>query len=144
MADLDGSRLEPPDSIIDAWKTAVVTVDVDGARMDPREVAAQRHCLVHVVTAWNPGAIELDPESNDRATAALEERLRQMGARSLPARGRDEKSVWEEPGFAVVGRSREEMRALAASFGQVAIFESDAEQTLIVWCASDRVITKDR
>ena len=142
MADDGRSRLQPSDQVIDAWKTAVIDVEVDGVSIDPRELAALNGCPVHVVTAWNPGGLALDRSVNDLAHLALQEQLRSMDVRALPAKGSGATSSWEEPGFAIMGLSRADARALGASFGQVALYEASADEILIVWCASERVISK--
>ena len=132
---------EPSPSMIEAWKVAVVTVEFEGATVHPSVLATRFDKPVHMVTAWNPGAVEREPEVNARASAELKAELEDKKLPIFPGVGRDAASSWEEPGFAIVGLSRADIKDIGRRYGQVAVYEFNPDSTKsIVWCVGDLVV----
>jgi hypothetical protein len=132
----------PSEETVAAWNQASLKVEVEGHTLDPEELAAAKGTRVHLITGWNPGGRPRALEANEAANEKLEAALEARGLEHYCATGRDASSSWEEPGFCVLGLSRTSARQLGARFGQVALYESSAHETLIVWCDSEEVEPK--
>ena len=137
----------PSAEMVTAWKNAVIKVDFAGLSMPARNIAKLHGTQtkpVHVLTAWNPGAIKRDAAFNDRATAELRAAIEKLQAAELeiyPAVGSDQASSWEEHGFAIVGLDRDHIRKLGLQFGQVAFYEFHSDgRAYIVWSVGDLVM----
>lgn len=89
---------------------------------------------VHVVTAWNPGALRPTEERNREADRELRGRLVQLGFQPHRAVGCDPASPHHEEGWAVVGMSDERACALGAEFGQDAVFRIDPGTLTVLAC----------
>lgn len=74
-----------------------------------------------VITAHNPFGQEAGDDANARANADLRDRLEQRGHRVWPALGESPDRTWAEPSLAT-DAPRDEVLALAAEFGQDAVF----------------------
>ena len=77
----------------------------------------------HVITAWNPHARRLPPSENAERNEALRKALAELGANAGNITGSSPDGTWQEPGFAVVGLTREEALDIARAYDQIAIFE---------------------
>ena len=76
---------------------------------------------VSVVTAWNPFSRILEKKVNESRNATLKSDLAKRGLQSLPAVGRDSKSPWFEPSFAVLDADRATLDALLITHEQNAV-----------------------
>jgi len=138
----------PSAEMVTAWKHAVIKVDFAGLSMPASKIAKLQGTLakpVHVLTAWNPGAIKRDAAFNDHATAELRASLEKAKAyydlEIYPAVGSDQASSWEEHGFAIVGLDRDYIRKLGVQFGQVAFYEFHSDgRAYIIWSVGDLVV----
>jgi len=107
----------------------------DGAVLvDAAESPLLRSGPVHVLTAWNPGALRPTGEENRAANRALHARIAQLGFQPHPAVGCDPASPHHEEGWAVVGMSDELACALGAEFGQDAVFRIDPGTLTVLAC----------
>ena len=111
--------------MIEAWKVAVVTVEFEGATVHPSVLATRFDKPVHMVTAWNPGAVEREPEVNARASAELKAELEDKKLPLFPGVGRDAASSWEEPGLQL-WVYRAEIKDIGRRYGQVKTFYLDS------------------
>ena len=93
---------------------------------------------VHVLTAWDPGAERPGDEVNRQRQASLEAELRTVALGSWPAVGRDPVTGHREEGVAVTGVSEPDVLALAADYGQDAVFRWRPADWSIVACAGAR------
>jgi hypothetical protein len=93
---------------------------------------------VHVVTAWNPASQERPEEENRAAQVRLEEELSALGAVFWPAVGSDTRSDYREEGVAVVGLSEADASALAARYGQSAIYAWTPQAWAVIACDGSR------
>ncbi len=100
---------------------------------------------VHVMTAWDPGGERPGVGANRRRQAELELELRsRAGATPVsiwPASGYDAESGYRDEGVAVSGMSDSDACALAARFGQEAIFSWSPREWAIVASTGQRRIT---
>ena len=72
------------------------------------------------ITACNPGSRSLSDEENLQRNDELRRSLEAGGLRYFPGAGRGDDG-WTEPGFLVLGLSREDACSFGAEFGQNAI-----------------------
>lgn len=94
---------------------------------------------VHVLTAWDPGAVRPPDEENRANQAALEADLRRLRPDELSdAVGVDPASGRREEGAAVRGLALETVLDLGARYGQEAIFEWTPQAWAIVACREGR------
>lgn len=129
---------DPHAELLSAWSDSVLEVHHDGDLTHPSSVASSYGEVVHLITAWNPDAVEQPVDANLAADGMLVEILDAMGNLRHHAVGRSRDGTWREEGWCVVGLTRDEARALGARFGQVAVFEVTPETVHVVWCAEDR------
>lgn len=73
-----------------------------------------------LVTAWNPVSQPQSRESNERADAALRERLDAAGVARVAAWAEAPDGTWYEPGWLVHGLPLATLDAIAREFGQAA------------------------
>lgn len=93
----------------------------------------------HVLTAWDPGDVRPGDAENRRAQAKLEEELHALAPPAVwTARGVDPEEAREDEGVVVRGLDLEVVLALAARYGQDAIFEWTPGEWAIVACAGGR------
>ena len=78
-----------------------------------------------VLTAWNPGSVPRTEEENAAAQRALTEVLERAGLVVWPARGESPGRDWVEESLCVLDLDREQARALARRFGQVALVHGE-------------------
>jgi Protein of unknown function (DUF3293) len=102
---------------------------------------------VHVMTAWDPGNERPGIVTNRRRQAALDEELRVLAASApistWPASGRDPDDGYHDEGVAVLGLEEAAARALAARYGQEAIFSWSPGEWAIVACTGGRRVSFD-
>lgn len=80
------------------------------------------------ITAWNPGAKQRDRRENARANVTLFLELQGDGHPAVAATSRSRSGDWpDEPGFVVLGLTREQARVYANRFGQRAVVFADSE-----------------
>lgn len=89
-----------------------------------------------IVTAWNPAGAELCLDENVARNAGLKVAIAARGWRWLPAENRAAEGSHVEPGYAIPDAPVEEVAALAARFGQLAVFVWDGSQGRLVWLDS--------
>lgn len=77
---------------------------------------------VYLLTAWDPGEERPGVEVNRRRQAALVAELRPMVGAMWEARGTDPVTGRRDEGVAVCGVEEDEVLALAARYGQDAVF----------------------
>lgn len=87
-----------------------------------------------VLTAWNPGSVPRTEQENAAAQRALTQVLEQAGLVVWPARGESPERDWVEESLCVLDLDREQARALARRFGQVAVVQGEVggEATLVL------------
>jgi hypothetical protein len=78
-----------------------------------------------VLTAWNPGSVPRTEEENAAAQTTLTATLAEMGRVVWPARGESPERDWVEESLCVLDLDREQARALARRFGQVALVHGE-------------------
>jgi len=79
------------------------------------------------ITAYNPRSEIQSLQKNETATQLLQQDLHATSYSSLPATGRDTKSLWpDEPGFLVIGISCKQALKLAEKYHQLAILFADS------------------
>lgn len=93
-----------------------------------------RSGAVHVLTAWNPGALRPTEDENHAASRELHARIVQWGFQPHRAVGCDPESPHHEEGWAVVGMTDEQACALGAAFGQDAVFRIDPGVLTVLAC----------
>ena len=96
-----------------------------------------------VLTAWNPGGVDRDRETNDEAERVLEAELTGAGRAWWPADGRSPDDSWSEPGVAVAGLDRAAACALGERYGQLAVYELTGDLVRVVRCV-DRAVYRER
>ena len=89
-----------------------------------------------VVTAWNPAEAELCLDENVARNAGLLAAIRAHGWHWLPAENRAPDGSHVEPGYAILEAPIDEVAALAAQFGQLAIFVWDGRRGRLAWLDS--------
>lgn len=97
---------------------------------------------VHVLTAWNPSSIVRPKAVNDAANKELEAVLRKRGADAQRVIGRADDRSWGEESLVVAGMSRAEAAELGCRFGQVAIYELDADEMRVVRASDGHVVNR--
>jgi hypothetical protein len=129
----------------DAYLTAEVSIDAPGGTVrvfpaPPMQASGQYpdadgHAI-SVITAHNPGGVVVDAEENERAQRALEDELTQRGVPFWPAAGADPDWKHVEPSVAVLGMTEPDALALAARYGQEAIFVLTPASRKVIDCAT--------
>jgi Protein of unknown function (DUF3293) len=149
----DGGPLLPPD---DPWASYARTeIRIRRARREvlvvrgapAGEVASwpwPRTERIHVMSAWDPGGERPGAGANRRRQAELELELRSPARATpvsiWPVSGFDPESGYRDEGVAVSGMSDSDACALAARFGQDAIFSWSAGEWAIVASSAERRI----
>ena len=88
-----------------------------------------------VLTAWNPGSVPRTAEENADAQRALVAALERAGLVSWPARGESPERDWVEESLCVLDLDREQARALARRFGQLAVVQGERSGEASLVCA---------
>ena len=127
----------PPDGLRDAFEGAVYEVALqDGPkefRTGPYGVATAPFVII---SGWNPGGAELCLDENVARDAGLKAAIRARGWRWLAAENRASDETHVEPGYAIFEVPVGEVAAMAAQFGQLAVFAWDGRIGRIVWLDS--------
>ena len=134
----DPSWSQYPCTVLEVYADPLIEVDL---RQPLTAEAAQRLTRLglgekwSVVTAYNPHGRDHDEAGNVARHRRLEETVRRIGAPFLRADGRSPDASHREAGLAI-GVPQPEAVALAARFGQSAIFWFDGEAFWIVSAAA--------
>jgi len=96
---------------------------------------------VHILTAWDPGPDRPGERINRARQAALEADLERLALPFVSAVGVDPTSGRREEGVAVCDAAEAAMVALAAHYGQDAIFAWKPEEWAVVACGDGRRLT---
>jgi Protein of unknown function (DUF3293) len=140
----------PPDDPWVSYQRMVVEISWPGGglqrvRAAPRSDEAQWPWpdgrTVHIVTAWDPGAGRPGPDVNRVRQAALETDLLARGHLLAAAAGTDPVSKHREEGVALRGAPESDILALAARYGQDAVFAWTPGEWSIVACRGGRRLT---
>ncbi len=94
---------------------------------------------IYILTAHNPQGQVVSDAANAAAEAKLTAELARRGLTWWPADGGDPSWSHVEPGAAVTGLTEAGVLALAAEYGQEAIFVLTPADRRVVACAGDRV-----
>ena len=114
------------ESLFDAYETTIVSVrhPVLGWT-DPALVALEERRSAVVLTAWNPGFERPDQAQNEAAGERLRVELVRAGHAPWCADGRAPDGSAHEAGWIVWGMDVAEGIAIAARFGQFAVYAYD-------------------
>jgi Protein of unknown function (DUF3293) len=126
-------RIEAPDGVF--WVRPAPAGSTLGEYPDPEKRT------IYVVTAHNPGGRVVSGAANAEAEARLSTKLSRRGLAWWPADGGDPSWSHVERGVAVTGIAEADAVALAAEFGQEAIFVFTPADRRVVGCADQRVST---
>lgn len=131
---------EPPstsaygtDEIWTVFDDAVLTITVAGRPLVVGRDALPWAALSYAITGWNPGR-ECSSADNDAANRRLRAELTEFGVEYHAAVGSSPDGSWSEPGYAVVGITRDDAVALGRRYGQLAIYEIIEGHLLVVPC----------
>ena len=122
---------------------AVVTVRVGAGWVDAGAYAASQGEVLHVITAWNPGAARPPEPQNRPANRRLHAHLLALGLHPVAALGADPDSPHKEESWAVAGLSDEDARRIGAAFDQVAVFRVTATELAVLACREAWVVRRD-
>ncbi len=136
------------DELWDTYAGARIECEVDGrpCRLrGPSPDPLPGPAPIFVMTAYNPGGEERDQAANDADEAVLEAELRSLGLHYWPAVGSSPDASWSEPGVAVAGLDRSRACDFGNRYGQLAVYELDADHVHVVQCTDGRLVrTRDR
>lgn len=124
------------------YLASIVTVRAGDAWVDAGTYAASVGAPVHVLTAWNPGAVRPSEAANRAANERLRAHLVALGLDPVPAVGADPDSPHAEESWAVVGLDDDEARRIGAAFDQVAVFRVTATELAVLACREDWVVRR--
>jgi len=103
---------------------------------DPALFCAMRGSGCVVITAWNPGFQRPGQQVNEASNARLLAQLQDLAYEVWPADGASPDGQFHEPGFLVWDMPVEVACALAADFGQFAIYAYTEEgERRVVACS---------
>lgn len=123
------------EAVIDVYLgDGMVTVGLEGVESD-QEWRPPDGIAVHIITAYNPGAV-VDDSANQAAQGSLIAEIRRLHVRTWAAVGRNRASTWAEPSLAIMGLTTDEAIALGSLYGQDAIFEWTEESLAVLPCRS--------
>ena len=97
---------------------------------------------ITLVTGWNPGGEEADPNANRVANRRLRAAIEARGWAWRPALGRARDGSWAEPGFAVGGLDETSAAALGREWGQLAVYVVTPAEVAVL--ASDGSFRRSR
>ena len=126
------------DAIWRGFQAAVVHVDLPGGprRLEPRAPGTVgdfpfRGSVVHIITPYNPDGVLASNATNEQNHGTMAAELPD-DLLSFATVGSAPDGSWPEPGFGIVGLTRDEAIVLGRRFGQRAIYEWTAESLTIV------------
>lgn len=106
----------------------VATCDPAGEEwVDPSLECLSRHQSAIVMTAYNPGTERPSWAQNEAANERMHSVLVDSGYEVWPADGFSADGTWREPGWLAWDLPLEVGTAIAADFGQFAVYAYDAE-----------------
>ncbi len=129
--------------LVASYQVPPTTLEVlsEGSWSDASALATRIGPYV-VVTSDNPYSQPLGDDVNARRRSELRSQLVAKGADFFESRARDPRGVWpEERGCAVVGQTRESIRALALAWGQFAYYDVREGGVLVRESGSDVVLS---
>jgi hypothetical protein len=111
------------------YEQALVATQEPVARewVDPALECLGRSQSAIVMTAYNPGTDRPSWAENEAANERMQTVLIDLGYEVWPADGFSADGTWREPGWLVWGMSVEQGAAIAADFGQFAVYAYDSE-----------------
>lgn len=96
---------------------------------------------LYVLTSDNPYSLRLSDEENEQRRVQLREFLQRRGYAFVESRTRDALGVWpDEHGVALSSLNRDEARALAKSWDQLAIYEVTEESVTVIDVRSNKIL----
>lgn len=127
-----------------AGPTEVAVADAASHRPTgaPALVAGRLDAPVTILTAGDPYPVQLEAEENRARMDALIAALDRAGLAHLPALGRSPDHRESEPSRALLGVDRATGLRIAATYGQLAVFEIDADSIACVAVADGTVRTR--
>ncbi|MGH8791905.1 MAG: DUF3293 domain-containing protein [Stackebrandtia sp.] len=148
---LDRVRRTPsaatPDGLAEAYRHTTYRATAPHGTIDIR-VGARCHALDDLLvrrrmrawgflTAWNPGSRELSLSENRRRNLMLEDRLRDLGALTLPSLGIGDDQTWTpEESVLALGLDPEASVRIGREFQQNAVVAGRlGEAPELLWCA---------
>ena len=151
--------MDAPNGSLEPWDRyarAVVEIEVDGGVLEltPRDAGALPSTAatapvggalagtVTILTACDPYPEVLPAAENRRRTVALDARLDALRLPHLPALGRSPDHRESEVSRALLDVDRGAALAVAAEFGQLAVFEIDGATIACVAVADAAVMTR--
>ena len=139
------NRVRGDDELWDTYAGAHISCEANGhiVRLRGPRVDPLPSDPLFVLTAWNPGGVDRDRETNDEAERVLEAELTGAGRAWWPADGRSPDDSWSEPGVAVAGLDRAAACALGERYGQLAVYELTGDLVRVVRCV-DRAVYRER
>ncbi len=130
------SHFRDTDYVVPLPNDTTVTVGIDALHpaLDAW-VADYQFASWCFVTAWNPGGELCDRRENACANVALFMELQGDGHPTVSATAQPRSGDWPvEPGFVVVGVSRDEARVYAQRYGQLAfVYGETSGPAELVW-----------
>lgn len=111
------------------YEEALVSTEDPAGRewVDPSLECLLRRQSAVVLTAYNPGTDRPSWAENEAANERLQEILVDAGYEVWPADGFSADGTWREPGWLVWGMPVDIAVAIAADFGQWAVYAYDTE-----------------
>jgi hypothetical protein len=97
---------------------------------------------VHVITAWNPSSIIRPDSANRKANTELEALLRERGIDPEPVVAWSDDRTWSEESLLVAGLNRRDSCQLGQRFGQLAVFELDGAEVVVVRSSNGAVVDR--
>jgi CBS domain-containing protein len=94
----------------------------------------------YIVSAWNPGLCTRSREANDLAHVRLHEVIERKGADVLVVHGYASDGTQHETGLLTSGLSRNDVVRLGLDLGQLAVFELDERELLVIRCTDGKVM----
>jgi hypothetical protein len=142
------TRIDP--ALVDRWRSARVWVDlpIAGAvEVVPDDVTKPEHFpreidVIHLVTAWNPGAHPLSVAENGTRHSALLNYLDHQGIDHWDAGGYSADRSWIELGLAVPDVEEALALEIGRHFGQLAIYRWTARDLAVLDCTDGAAIAR--
>jgi Protein of unknown function (DUF3293) len=131
------------DQLWDVYAGAIIECEIDGelrCLRGPDAPVLPAPAPIFVLTAYNPGGKDREAARNEESERDLERDLGADGVPSWPAVGRARDGSWSEPGVAIVGVDRARACAYGARYGQLAVYELNDAEVLVVRCADAGIV----
>lgn len=136
----DGTRGAPGnlDNLLELYLATEISIETEGELRPAINSPMVQGGVVHVLTAWNPGAARPGRDANDEANQALYQELVAMGLTPIRARGSDPHSDHLEESWAVKGLTDHEAQTLGAKYGQIAVFRLGRDFQHVIACSGGK------